>query len=108
MMGVLPLSHLEENLDSHFSVAAGGSKALGCYCDNGWILYKRKICFVGDRAEYYDLKESSKAHCDGLNKKCVPQTHALNACFSAIRNVLEVFGAFRIGIGERISRKRLL
>lgn len=47
MMGGLPLSRLEENLDSHFSVAAGGSKALGCYCDNEWILYKRKICFVG-------------------------------------------------------------
>lgn len=40
MMGVLPLSNLEENLDSHFSVAAGGSKALGCYCDrmNGFYM----------------------------------------------------------------------
>lgn len=66
------------------------------------------MCFVGERAEYYGLNESSKAHCDGLNLKCVPETHALNARFSAIRNVLEVFGAFRIGIGDQISRKRLL
>lgn len=69
---------------------------------------QKKDMFCRFRAEYYDLNESSKAHCDGLNKKCLPQTHALNASFSAIRNVLEVFGAFRTGIGDRISRKKLL
>lgn len=31
MMGVLLMSNLEENLDLHFSVAAGVSKALGCF-----------------------------------------------------------------------------
>lgn len=40
MMGVLLLSKLEENLDLHFSVAAGVSKALGCYWDrmNGFYM----------------------------------------------------------------------
>lgn len=67
-----------------------------------------KMYFEGERAEYYGLNESSKAHWDGLNLKCVAQTHACNTCFSAVGDILEVFGVFGSGTEDLISGKRSL